>query len=131
MEKIKFKNIKKILSVLIVLIIAGFVLTSFVKINLAKNSWNFYNSDFEWVKSNTDKNDIFLSGSQCISFNIGRQTFAPVIDNLGKVDYVLVNQDFKLDGRVRLNDDIIAGLGNEELVYDNEETETKIYKIKR
>src|SRR3990167_4124149 len=55
LEKIKHEKIKKLLIAMILLIISGFVFTSFVKISLAATSWDFYKDDFEWVKPNTAK----------------------------------------------------------------------------
>jgi len=131
LEKIRFKNIKRILIILIVLIAIGFMFTSFVKISLAANAWNFYANDFEWVISNTGKDELFMTGSQCISYNIERQTVSPEISNLERADYIWVNQDFKLDRRAILSKDIIQQLNqkNSELIYENKETGTKVYKI--
>ncbi|MBW2977071.1 glycosyltransferase family 39 protein [Candidatus Woesearchaeota archaeon] len=131
MQKIRFPNIKKALMVLIILIAVGFVFTSFVKISLATKSWNFYNDDFEWAKSNTHKTAKFMTGGQCISYNIERQTISPEINNLEKADYIWVNQNFSLDRRSVLNTEIIQRLNKDkmELAYENKKTGTKIYKI--
>lgn len=132
LQKIKSLNIRNILTVLIVLIMLGFVFTSFLKIGFAAKAWNFYNDDFEWVRSNTNKNSIFLTGGQCISYNIERQTTHPEVSNMEKADYVWVNQDFGLERTSLLNQDVIKELDkNAEEVYKNKETNTKIYKIKR
>jgi len=130
LENIRFKNIRKILTLLIYLIMIGFVLTSFVKISLAANAWNFYNDDFEWIIENTGKDELFMTGSQCISYNIERQTVGSEISNLEKADYIWVNQDFKLDRTALLSENIIQELGSDDikLAYENKETGTKVYK---
>ena len=128
-EKIKHEKIRKLLIALILLTIAGFIFTSFAKISIAAASWNSYNDDFEWVKSNTAKNGIFMTGSQCISYNIERQTVSPIKENIEKADYIFVNQKFRLDNRAKLNNGIIneLGKGDIDLVYENRNTETRIY----
>lgn len=122
-------NTRKIFIKLIVIIVAGLILVSFVKISLAAKEWNFYNGDFEWAKSNTGKNEIFLTGSQCISYNIGRQTIAAETDNLKKADYVFANQNFRLDRKAVLSPSITKKLDENLKVYENKATGTKIYKI--
>lgn len=131
MEKIRNGKIRKLLIAMILLIISGFVFTSFVKISLAAGSWDFYNGDFEWVKSNTAKNSIFIISGQCISYNIERQTLSPEISSLENADYVWVNQDFRLESMSILMQDFIEELDERdvELVYENKETGTRIYKV--
>lgn len=132
LQKITVPRIKQIFYVLLTLIIMGFILTSYVKIGFAAKTWSFYDDDFEWVKSNTNKNSIFLTGSQCISYNIERQTLSPYTNNLEKADYVWVNQDFSLDRMAHLNKDIISELdkGGMGPVYENKKTNTRIYRIR-
>ena len=131
LEKIKKDKIKKFLIALILLIIAGFAITSFAKISIAASSWDSYNDDFKWSKENTEKNAKFMTGSQCISYNIERQTVSPIKENIEKADYIFVNQKFKLDKRARLDNDIINELNNKnmKIEFENQETGTKIYKI--
>ncbi|MBI2541611.1 glycosyltransferase family 39 protein [Candidatus Woesearchaeota archaeon] len=123
-------NLRKILIVAITLIIAGFILASFVKISMAAKEWDFYKQDFEWAKSNTGKDDKFLTGSQCISYNIGRQTIAAETDNLEKADYIFSNQNFRLDRKAVLSPAIAKKLDENSKIYENEATGTRIYKIK-
>ena len=132
LEKIKQGKIKKLFIILLLAIIAGFVFISFVKMFIAAKAWDFYNDDFEWVKSNTAKSDIFIVSGQCISYNIERQTLSPETANLKNADYVWVNQDFRLESMSILSQDFIKELDkmDAELVYENKETKTKIYKIK-
>lgn len=129
-DKIKPANIKKILILVIVMIIAGFIFTSLIKISLAAKSWNSYNDDFEWVNSNTAKNVIFLTGSQCISYDIGRQTISPSLSNLYAADYAFVNQDFRLDRLALFDGAVLSAIkGNGRIVYSSEKTKTAIYKL--
>ena len=133
LEKIKHEKIKKLLIAMILLIIAGFVFTSFVKIAIASKSWDFYKGDFEWARSNTAKNSIFNISGQCISYNIERQTLSPEMANLKNADYIWVNQDFRLESMSILKQDFIEELDERavELVYENKGTKTKVYKIKK
>lgn len=130
-ERISNTNVRKFLLFAISIIIAGFVITSFLKMFLAAKAWNFYNNDFEWVKSNTNSNDIFVSGSQCISYNINRQTASPNINNIKEADYVFVNQNFKLDRMAILEANTFQSLdkGNAKLSYENKATGSKVYRI--
>lgn len=131
-EKIKFLTVKKIVVSLITLIIIGFVFTSFLKISLASKAWNFYKEDFEWVKSNTEKESTFMTQGQCISYNIERQTVYPAIENLANADYVFVNQDFRLDHRAKFENELLTKITEKSTpIYKNEITKTIVYKIKR
>ena len=129
-ERIKSVKTKKIFIMLIVMIIAGFIFTSFVKIKLAADSWNFYAEDFNWAKSNTKKDSVFISESQCISYNINRQTISPNIINLDAADYAFVNQDFRLDRREVFDNKVLSAIErNGRIVYSNGKTKTVIYKL--
>jgi len=133
MQKIRQEKIRKLLIATILLIISGFIVVSFAKIAIASSSWDYYKDDFEWVKSNTAKNSIFIISGQCISYNIERQTLSPEITNLENADYVWVNQGFRLESMSKLRQDFIKALDkrNPKLVYENKETKTKVYKIKK
>jgi hypothetical protein len=128
LQKIKTQT-RKIIIVMIAIVIIGFVAASFIKVSLAAKAWDFYNEDFEWAKSNTNENEKFLTGSQCISYNMGRQTAAPETDNLEKADYVFANQNFRLDRMAILSPAIAKKLDENKKVYENKETGTRIYKI--
>ncbi|MBI2653388.1 glycosyltransferase family 39 protein [Candidatus Woesearchaeota archaeon] len=128
LNKIKFKG--QFLVALIILIAVGFIFTSILKISIAAREWNFYMEDFEWAKDNTKKESIFISGSQCVSYHIGRQTISQKIINLEKADYAFVNQNFRLDNRAKIESDLLLEIkkrGN--IIYSNEKTKTEIYKI--
>ncbi len=129
LRNLKFKDIYL---KIIFLIVIGFVLASFVKINLAANAWDIYKEDFAWIKSNTNKNDIFLLGSQCVSYNINRQTVSPEIENLEKTDYIFVNQEFRLDKRAALKTNLHdKARNNSQIIYKNEKTKTEVYKTNK
>lgn len=123
---------EKIIFTLLVIIILGFTSIEFAKIHLAANQWNFYQDDFDWVKQNTEKNAIFMAGGQCLSYNMDRFTLSNNIENIDKVDYIWVNQDFKLDPRSILSKSEIDKVKSTkaDVVYENKKTNTIIYKIK-
>jgi len=131
LDNIKNLKLKNIYLKIILLIVIGFVLASAIKIYLASNAWDLYKEDFAWIKSNTNKNDIFLLGSQCVSYNINRQTVSPEIENLEKAAYVFVNQQFRLDKRAALKTDLLEKARNKgQITYKNEKTKTEVYKTK-
>ena len=121
---------KKWLLSLIFLIMIGFAFTSVVKINIAASEWSLYKADFKWAMENTDKSSIFMTGSQCISYHINRQTVGPKISNLKGAEYAFVNQDFRLDSRAAVENNLLQEIKNNgKLAYNNEKTKTRIYKI--
>ena len=116
---------------LIILIISVFVFGEFFKLTFAAHSWNSFKGDFDWIKTNTEKNSVFLAGGQCISYNIERQTLNPGPGNIQKVDYAFINQNFNLDKRVPMGQDTLDEVrGNGEVIYENKKTKTKIYKLR-
>jgi hypothetical protein len=130
LEKIKFKSSRNIFRIILILIIVGFTSTSILKISLAANLWDSYSNDFEWIMQNTNKNDVFLSGSQCISYYIDRQAVKPGIKNLENVNYAFVNQYFKVDTLSIINNELLSEIKTKgKIIYRNEETKTEVYKI--
>lgn len=129
---LKPKKFRKIFIVLIALITVGFIVTSFIKISLAAKEWNFYNDDFRWAMENTGKNAIFITESQCISYNIKRQTFTQATGNLEKADYIYVNQNFKLDKLTLMNEQMLKFIESNKykIAYANNKTGTIIYNVK-
>jgi len=123
---------KKIIFSLLTLIICGFVLTEFIKITLAANEWNFYEKDFEWVKLNTEENAIFMAGGQCLGYNLHRQVLYPSEENIVKSDYILVNQNFRVDKKAIISRDILNLIDKKNFkeVYQNKASDTVIYKAK-
>jgi hypothetical protein len=130
LERFKKMKYKKYFIVFCVLIMVGFVFTSIVKVSYAANAWNKYSQDFDWVQMNSKSTAIFMTGSQCLSYNLARQTVHPSEEGLEKADYVFMNQDFRLDRLVIFDEDIARMIENEgELLYENQESRTKIFKI--
>ncbi|MBI4451999.1 glycosyltransferase family 39 protein [Candidatus Woesearchaeota archaeon] len=125
-------SLKKIFIVLIVLVSAGFVFTSFAKTYLASNYWNFYKEDFKWVKENTNHDDVFIANGQCIPYNIERISLYFDEENLGKAKYMFTNQDFWLDRRAILDDNSLKAIQTKgyNIAYSNKETGTIVYEIK-
>lgn len=129
-ERIKNKKMRQILLMTISIIVMGFVFTSFLKVSLAAKAWNLYNEDFEWIKLNTNKNTVFMSGSQCISYNINRQTVSPEISNIEKANYIFVNQKLSLDKRAIFGYNLFSEVKSRgKAVYKNDLTTTEIYKV--
>ena len=129
LNNIKSRKIRKISTLLLILIVAGFVFTSSFKISIAAKSWNFYHDDFEWAKANTKKQDIFL-GYQCLSYNLARSSLRPKQENIEKVNYIFVNKKFKLEPQSIVKDGILKVIKQKDLkeIYQNKETGTIIYK---
>ena len=129
-SRIKSNTVRKGFLFVLMIIMVGFVFTSVVKINYASNVWDSYENDFKWVRENTDKDSTFLTSSQCLSYNIERQSRFPKIDNLNEVNYVFVNQWFRVDNRVILDEDLLDNVeerGKE--VYENKKTGSVVYRI--
>ena len=132
------KNITKktghgiIIFSILALIIGGFVAVEIAKVNLAADSWGLYQDDFSWVKQNTEKDAVFMAGGQCLSYNIDRFAYQDSPDNLEKVKYAWVNQDFRLDKRVIMDASLLSEIRSRgEIVYRNEKTKTEIYRLKQ
>ena len=131
-EKITNKvKLKKIASLLTVLIIIGFVFTAVIKIWLAANAWDQYQKDFEWVKSNTNKNAVFIAEGQCVPYNAERTSLYVNDENFNKADYIWVNQNFKLDRRSILDKNRLKSVQSKgyKIVYSNINTGTIVYAV--
>ena len=128
----RYKNAGKILFASILLVSIGFVGAEVIKFNLGKQSWNAFEEDFNWVKQNTNKDDIFFNGGQCVQFRLGRETIFPTdLKENSKLDYVWINQNFKLEPQTILTDTQLKNIRgrNLELVYENSKTGTTIHKV--
>lgn len=129
-----FNKSAKVLLILTIMVISGFVFAETVKFKLAKYNWDFYQEDFNWIKSNTNKDDAFLIHSQCIQFKIDRTQLFPTeserIDS-DNYDYIWLNQEFKLEPQSILYDWQLDKINNKnlQLVYENKKTKTEIYKL--
>lgn len=130
-SKILDNKYKKIILLVFILVVSGFIFTEFAKITLAAREWNFYEEDFEWVRANTQKDSIIMARGQCIPYNIERQTVNPAAENLENAQFAFINQKFKLDTRTIIDDSILSEIkSGGGLVYSNARTKTEIYKIK-
>jgi len=134
MEKImkKYPQYSKIINIVIIVAIVGFIFAESIKFTSATKSWNFYKDDFEWIKSNTDKDSVFLMSSQCIPLRIDRKSVFPSLSiDSNDYDYVWVNQDFRLEPQSRLSDEYIKKIEskNPQTVYSNNRTKTSILKV--
>lgn len=127
------KSFGKLFSILLVFVIIGLVSSEYIKTGIASDSWNKYNPDFEWVKSSTNENSVFLVNGQCIPYNLERESWYITAKNIKKADYAWVNQNFALDRRSVLNDNDLKLIQSQSsnVVYSNKDTGTTIYRIKR
>ena len=71
-----------------------------------------------------------MAGGQCLAFNLDRLSHQVEPENLNKVNYVWVNDDFKLDTASIINGKLLKEIETYKRVYYNEKTGTSIYKIK-
>ena len=134
MERIlkKYPRFGNALAVIIILAVIGFAFAETVKFKIAADSWKLYKDDFEWVKSNTETDSIFLIGSQCLPMKIDRKAVFPSTDlDKDTYDYAWVNQKFKLEPQSILSNENMEKLKNRNmiLVYSNQKTGTEIYKV--
>lgn len=140
-EILKIKKIKLLIIIFLITIIIVFTSFEFVKIYLAKNSWTQYQEDFDWIKSNTPKDSTVFYRGQCLAFNTEKSTTYPYYPSTGqyvipsksnelKNSYVWINQDFHLESQSILPQEIFKIINKKyELIYQNNMTKTKIYKI--
>ena len=126
------KNKRKLIAVILTLIMIGFVFASFAKFSYASKSWDFYEQDFEWARSNTPLNSVFVAEGQCVPFNLERTSLYATSESLNKADYIWVNQNFNLDARSILSKEKINQIQsrNYKIEYENKKTGTIIYKTK-
>lgn len=127
----KFPSFGKALSLLTLLVVCGFSAAEIIKFKVSADSWNSYQVDFDWVKQNTEKNDVLLNGGQCIKFRTDRTILFPSEDINSSYGYVWVNQGFKLEPQSILTQEQLGVLRGKNLrmVYENKKTGTKIYNV--
>ena len=133
MERITAKyKIGALFPLLIILISTGFVITEATKFTIASRSWDSYKEDFYWVKSDSSKDGVFLVGGQCIPYHIDRTSLFSSELKTNNYDYIWVNQDFRLDPRSILDENLLKIVEDNKLTiaYQNNRTKTTIYKIK-
>ena len=126
-------NSKKFINILTILIVIGFIAAELLKILIAANAWEFYKADFEWVKSNTNHDAVFIANGQCVPYNIERTSLYATNENMEKADYEWINQNFWLDKRSILDTNLLKLLqsGKYKIAYSNDQTGTKIYALKQ
>ena len=122
-------NIK--LSTVVVIVLVGSILTfaavESAKTVIAANAWSAYSADFSWIRENTPKDALIGYNGQCMSYNVHR--FSNY--NLNKVDYVWVNQNFRLEpGSIVPESKLQQIMEDFTLIYQNDATGTDIYKRK-
>ncbi|MBI2647459.1 glycosyltransferase family 39 protein, partial [Candidatus Woesearchaeota archaeon] len=104
-EKLLFnKKFGSLLTVLIIAVIVGMLLSEFFKFGLSSRAWGFYDSDFNWVKLNTKNNAIFIANGQCVPYNIERTSLYATNETIKKADWIWVNQKFTLDKKSIFDD---------------------------
>jgi len=140
------KKILKLATItLLICCIVGFSAIEFVKANVVRNTWSYYEIDFKWVENNIPKKAIILVPSgDCYSYNFNRYTYGfydrPYIRSIDKikmynVSYIWINQEIDFYGPDTRNfsaaypNYFIDITENYTLVYHNKKTSTKIYKI--
>lgn len=132
-EKLQGCNFRKLVNLVFILVVIGFVFAEFAKMRLAADAWEFYSTDFDWVKTNTKSNAVFVANGQCVPYNIERTALYANGENLGKADYVWVNQNFALDKRSIFGDQLLKAIESENysVIYSNKKTGTMIYSTKQ
>ncbi|MDP3766153.1 MAG: glycosyltransferase family 39 protein [Nanoarchaeota archaeon] len=129
---LEMARFRKFVIIAFILIASGFVLSEFVKISLASSRWAFYEKDFEWANTNTEKSAIIMAGGQCLSYKFDRQTLTPKTEKIKKADYIWINQNFRLDPKAVAEESVLLKIkeNNYKKVYENIQTGTIIYKVK-
>ncbi len=107
-----------------------FILGTIMKLWIASNAWSVYEADFVWIKENTNRDDLLLTNSQCVSFNTLRQTLPGYPENILNADYIWINQDFGIDQTGIYEKEFMDEVGRHsfETVYNNPTTKTTIVK---
>ena len=143
----KNKKIKALIILILTLLIIGFTFVEFTKAIVVKNSWNFYTSDFEWIKYNTPKDvKMLVPGGDCYSYNFNRATYTfgesdSQINSIKaikdyNISYIWVNQEDTFYGKDSNNpaiypEDFVKDIENSfSLVYKNNMTNTNIYEVR-
>jgi len=126
--------------IIMLVISSGFVLGEIVKAKVGADMWDAYKKDFKWIKENTSENALIMAGGQAMSYRLHReaiyipdnQRMSPsYIPEWKDFDYIFINQQFKPDKRVILEEELVNKIKNSEdfeIVYENKDTGTEIYK---
>ncbi|MFH0832267.1 MAG: glycosyltransferase family 39 protein [Candidatus Aenigmatarchaeota archaeon] len=114
-----------------------FVSGEFGKAFVANDMWNKYEDDFNWIKSNTEKDAVFLTpNSQCNSYKFDRYAYSIVffefINKTTAEDFIDYNISYVFYPE---NSDMVISKFDKDvpldgtLVYENKNTKIKIYRI--
>ena len=123
-------KVKRLYIIALLVIGAGFIVTEGVKLYVAANEWSKYSSDFQWVKSNTNKDDIFYGNGQCLPYNINRFVHSPKANaDPNAVDYVWVNNNWAIDFKMDKESLSKAKSKGLKAVYNNAKTGTAVYRV--
>ena len=127
--------------VLLILTIMGFMSVEVVKSQIVKNLWGFYEPDFKWVRENTPKNaSIIVLNDNCFTYHFDRYTqwYSWVYKASPKevgITHIFINQDMKIIGlgsdgnRTIYPSKFLSEIKSYQVVYSNNITNTKIYKV--
>lgn len=120
---------------LTLLFIAGFSSGEITKTLLAKQSWEVYEPDYEWIRENTPKESIIFYLGQTLSYHAHRRvTFPPRPLKNEENLYIWVNQNLRLEIQSILPSGMLQEIQshpNNYLVYNNTRTGTLIYKTQQ
>ncbi len=129
----KFKKIEKIIFLLYLLIVFGFVSSALIKIVYTNNAYQFYQDDYDWIKANVPEIAVVYFNDQSLTYNTHR--FSRFFSNISelKQGFILVNQNYMLNsGLAVLPESIVMEIKNSPkfiLVYSNNVTNSTIYRI--
>lgn len=120
-------GIKASVAIVVIGCVFAFSAVETAKTVMAANAWSVYDADFGWIRANTPKDALIGYNGQCMSFNAHR--FSNY--NLGIVDYVWVNQNFRLEPESIVEPEVVQQIQeNFTAVYQNPATLTVIYRRK-
>lgn len=136
------RKIRYAVLLFLIVISLTFLSTVSLKTVLAAKAWNTYEIDFNWIKDNTKKEDKIFTIGQCFSYYFDREVYLADYDPLKynlighgllkqeNIPYVWSNQQFYLDPQSILPEEVYQRFENSFLlVYANDDTGTKIYKV--
>lgn len=130
--------IKKIIVLFLILFILGFSASEAIKTGVITFQWKRLDKDFEWVRSNTEENDLFLVPGQCLGYRLDRPSFPskgtnyglkPSLEpSIGQIDYIFDINNI-VQGHIK-KDVLSHYMPYFQKVYENNKTNVKIYKRK-
>lgn len=129
-----FNKFKKLILLIFILIIIGFISSAFIKIAYTNNAYSFYQHDFDWIKENIPETSVVYFNDQSLTYNTNQ--FSRFFLNLSelKTGFILVSQNYTFNsGRAVLPEETLKEIENSSrfvLVYNNNITGSRIYEIK-